>query len=79
MPSNTLKMTSDLFHQKAFQIAVVGAILFLVLAHPILYNLVDKLFNTFGIELNDTLLTIVHSLAYAIALYYSIVLILKLE
>jgi len=79
MPSNTSKMTSELFHQRTFQIAVVGAILFLVLAHPILFSLVDKLFHTVGIELNDTLLTIVHSLVYAIALYYSIIVILKLE
>ena len=79
MASKSLKMTADLFHQKTFQIAVVGAILFLVLAHPILFNLVDKIFAKVGIELNDTILTIVHSLVYAIALYYSIVVILKLE
>ena len=75
----SLKMTRELFHQRTFQIAIVGAILFLIIAHPILFNLVDKLFSMVGIELNDTLLTIVHSLVYAVALYYSIVVILKVE
>ena len=79
MASKSLKMTSELFHQKTFQIAVVGAILFLVFAHPILFNLVDKLFSKVGIELNDTILTIIHSLVFAVGLYYSIVVILKLE
>jgi len=75
----SLKMTRELFHERTFQIAIVGAILFLIIAHPILFNLVDKLFSMVGIELNDTLLTIVHSLVYAVALYYSIVVILKVE
>jgi len=79
MASKSLKMTTELFHQKTFQIAIVGAILFLVFAHPILFNLVDKLFSKVGIELNDTILTIVHSLVFAVGLYYSIVVILKLE
>jgi len=79
MASKSLKMTSELFHQKTFQIAIVGAILFLVFAHPILFNLVDKLFSKVGIELNDTILTIIHSLVFAVGLYYSIVVILKLE
>ena len=79
MASKSLKMTTDLFHQKTFQIAIVGAILFLVFAHPILFNLVDKLFSKVGIELNDTILTIIHSLVFAVGLYYSIVVILKLE
>jgi hypothetical protein len=75
----SLKMTRELFHERTFQIAIVGAILFLIIAHPILFNLVDKLFSMVGIELNDNLLTIVHSLVYAVALYYSIVVILKVE
>jgi hypothetical protein len=75
----SLKMTRELFHERTFQIAIVGAILFLIIAHPILFNLVDKLFSMVGIELNDTLLTIVHSLVYAVALYYSIIVILKVE
>jgi hypothetical protein len=79
MASKSLKMTSELFHERTFQIAVVGAILFLIFAHPILFNLVDKLFAAVGIEVNDTLLTIVHSLVFSIALYYSIVVILKIE
>ena len=79
MASKSLKMTTELFHQKTFQIAIVGAILFLVFAHPILFNLVDKLFSKVGIELNDTILTIIHSLVFAVGLYYSIVVILKLE
>ena len=75
----SLKMTRELFHQRTFQIAIVGAILYLIIAHPILFYLVDKLFSMVGIELNDTLLTIVHSLVYAVALYYSIIVILKVE
>ena len=79
MPSKSLDMTRKLFHEKAFQIALVGAILFLVIAHPVLYNLVDRVFSMVGIQLGDTLLTVVHSLVYAVALYYSVLVILKLE
>jgi len=79
MPSKSLELTKKLFHEKAFQIAIVGAILFLVIAHPILFNLVDRLFAFVGIQLGDTLLTVVHSLVYAVALYYSVFIILSLE
>ena len=65
----SLKMTGELFHERTFQIAIVGAILFLIFAHPILFNLVDTLFTSIGIELNDTLLTIIHSLIFSISLY----------
>ena len=77
--SKSLELTNKLFAERAFQIALVGAILFLVVAHPILFNLVDRLFGMLGIQLGDTLLVVVHSLVYAIALYYSVVTVLKLE
>ena len=79
MPSKSIELTNKLFSEKSFQIAIVGAILFLVIAHPILFNLVDRVFSMVGIELGDTLLTLVHSLVYAVALYYSVIVILKLE
>tara|TARA_A100001015_G_C14689595_1_gene593923 strand:- start:252 stop:497 length:246 start_codon:yes stop_codon:yes gene_type:complete len=79
MPSKSLELTNKLFAEKAFQIALVGAILFLVVAHPILMNFVDRLFSFAGIQLGDTLLTVVHSLVYAVALYYSVIVILKIE
>lgn len=79
MPSKSLELTNKLFAERAFQIALVGAILFLVVAHPILFNLVDRLFGMIGVQLGDTLLVVVHSLVFAIALYYSVVVILKLE
>tara|TARA_B100000787_G_C16026524_1_gene220800 strand:- start:46 stop:285 length:240 start_codon:yes stop_codon:yes gene_type:complete len=79
MPSKSLDLTKKLFHEKSFQIALVGAVLFLLIAHPILINLVDKGFTLIGIQLNDTLLIVIHSLVYAIALYYSVMVILTLE
>ena len=79
MPSKSLELTNKLFAERAFQIALVGAILFLVVAHPILFNLVDRVFGMLGIQLGDTLLVVVHSLVFAVALYYSVVVILKLE
>ena len=79
MPGKSLELTKKLFHEKSFQIALVGAIIFLVVAHPILFNLVDRGFAMVGIKLGDTLLTVVHSLVYAIALYYSVIIVLKLE
>ena len=79
MPGKSLELTKKLFHEKSFQIALVGAIIFLVVAHPILFNLVDRGFAMAGIKLGDTLLTVVHSLVYAIALYYSVIIVLKLE
>ena len=77
--SKSIELTNKLFAERAFQIALVGAILFLVIAHPILFNLVDRLFSFVGIQLGDTLLVVVHSLVYAIALYYSVFIILSLE
>ena len=79
MPSKSIDLSNKLFHERAFQIALVGAILFLVVAHPILFNLVDRLFSMIGVQLGDTLLVVVHSLVFAVALYYSVVVILKLE
>ncbi len=79
MPSKSIELTNKLFTERAFQIALVGAILFLVVAHPILFNLVDRLFGMIGVQLGDTLLVVVHSLVFAIALYYSVLVILKLE
>jgi len=78
MPKSVTDLNT-LFHEKSFQIALVGAILFLFIAHPILFNLVDRLFSMVGIELNDTLLVVLHSVVYAVALYYSIMVILKIE
>jgi hypothetical protein len=78
MPKS-VDVTSKLFHERSFQIALVGSILFLLLAHPILYNLVDRLFSFVGIQLSDTLLVVVHSVVYAVALYFSIILMLKVE
>ena len=79
MPAKSLEMTNKLFAEKSFQIALVGAILFLVVAHPVLFNLVDRLFSMVGIQLGETLLTVVHSLVYAVALYYAVIVILKIE
>ena len=79
MPSKSLEMTNKLFAEKSFQIALVGAILFLVVAHPVLFNLVDRLFSMVGIQLGETLLTVVHSMVYAVALYYAVIVILKIE
>ena len=79
MPAKSIEMTNKLFAEKSFQIALVGAILFLVVAHPTLFGLVDRLFSMVGIQLGETLLTVVHSLVYAVALYYAVLVILKIE
>ena len=79
MPSKTIADVNKLFNERAFQIALVGAILFLVVAHPILFDLVERIFNFVGIDLGPTLLTVVHSIVYAVALYYSVIVILKIE
>ena len=73
--SKSIELTNKLFSERAFQIALVGAILFLVIAHPIIFNLVDRLI-IIGIQLGDTLLVVVHSLVYAVALYYSVFIII---
>jgi hypothetical protein len=70
---------SNVLTENAFQISLVGAILFLVLAHPILFNFVSSIFSMVGIELNDTLLTIVHSLVFAVAIFYSIKVVVMLD
>ena len=56
MPNQLLnkKMTENVF-----QISLIAAIYFLLFAHPIVFNLVDKVFEMVGIQMGDTLLTIV--------------------
>lgn len=79
MPNKSVELTNRLFSERTFQIALVGAILFLVVAHPILFNLVDRLFGFVGIQLSDTLLVVIHSAVFAVALYYAVIVILTLE
>ena len=73
------KSSNNVLVENAFQISAVGALLFLIIAHPILFNFVDSIFSKLGIQLNDTLLTLVHSLVFAVALFYSIKLVVMLD
>jgi hypothetical protein len=69
MPNQFLnkKMTENIF-----QISLIAAIYFLLFAHPIVFNLVDKLFEIVGVQMGDTLLTIVHSVVFAIFFFYTV-------
>ena len=58
--------------ENAFQISLIAAIYFLLFAHPIVFNLVDKAFELTGIQLGDTVLTIIHSLIFAIFFFYTV-------
>ena len=64
--------------ENAFQIALIAGILFLLIGHPMLFNLVDSAFEKMGITLGDTMLTVVHSLVFAVVFFYSIKLVVRL-
>ena len=69
MPNQLLnkKMTENIF-----QISLIASIYFLLFAHPIVFNLVDKAFEMVGVQMGDTMLTIVHSVVFAIFFFYTI-------
>ena len=69
MPNQLLnkKMTENIF-----QISLIAAIYFLLFAHPIVFNLVDKAFEMAGLTLGDTMLTIIHSMIFAIFFFYTV-------
>ena len=72
MPSKSLNTFDRQITENAFQISLIAGILFLLIGHPILFNLVDSVFEKLGISLGDTMLTVVHSLVFMIVLFYSI-------
>ena len=69
MPNQLLnkKITENIF-----QISLIAAIYFLLFAHPIVFNLVDKAFEMAGLTLGDTMLTIIHSMIFAIFFFYTV-------
>ena len=69
MPNQLLnkKMTENIF-----QISLIASIYFLLFAHPIVFNLVDKAFEMVGVQMGDTMLTIIHSVVFAIFFFYTI-------
>ena len=64
-------------NEKIFQIVIIAAIYFLLFAHPVVFNLVDKGFEIVGLNLGDTSLTVVHSLVFAIFFFYTVQFVLK--
>ena len=69
MPNQLLnkKMTENIF-----QISLIAAIYFLLFAHPIVFNLVDKAFEMVGVHVGDTLLTIIHSVVFSLFFFYTV-------
>ena len=57
--------------ENIFQISIAKYLL-LLFAHPIVFNLVDKAFEMVGVQMGDTLLTIVHSVVFAIFFFYTV-------
>ena len=76
-------MPKQIFNRKiteyTFQITVIAAIYFLLFAHPIVFNLVDKGFEMIGVNLGDTMLTMVHSIVFAIFFFYTVTFVSKLN
>ena len=76
-------MAKQLFDRKltefTFQITLIAAIYFLLFAHPIVFNLVDKGFEVVGVHLGDTMLTIVHSIVFAVFFFYTVAFVSKLN
>ena len=76
-------MAKQLFDRKltefTFQITLIAAIYFLLFAHPIVFNLVDKGFEMVGVNLGDTMLTIVHSIVFAVFFFYTVAFVSKLN
>ena len=68
---------NKVLNEKVFQIVVIAAIYFLLFAHPVVFNIVDKGFEMVGLNIGDTALTVVHSLVFAIFFFYSVQFVLK--
>ena len=69
MPKSIL---SSQLTENAFQISLIASIYFLLFAHPIVFNLVDKVFEMLGVQMGDTMLTIVHSIVFALFFFYTV-------
>ena len=68
---------NKILNEKVFQIVIIAAIYFLLFAHPVVFNLVDKGFELVGLNLGDTSLTVVHSLVFSIFFFYTVQFVLK--
>ena len=75
MPKSIL---SSQLTENAFQISLIASIYFLLFAHPIVFNLVDKVFEMLGVQMGDTMLTIVHSFVFALFFFYTVKFVSKL-
>ena len=68
----------ELFNEKLVQISLVSAVLFYIVANPMLFNFVDNtlktVFSTVGLSFNvgEQGLLIIHSLVYAVLLGISV-------
>ena len=69
MPKSIL---SSQLTENVFQISLIASIYFLLFAHPIVFNLVDKVFEMLGVQMGDTMLTIVHSIVFALFFFYTV-------
>jgi len=76
--SGVVSKMSELFNEKLVQISLVSAVLFYIVANPMLFNFVDNslktLLSTVGVSFNvgEQGLLIVHSLVYAVLLGVSV-------
>lgn len=76
--SSVVSRIGGLFNEKLVQISLVSAVLFYIVANPMLFNFVDNtlksLFSAIGVSFNvgDQGLLIIHSLVYAVLLGLSV-------
>jgi hypothetical protein len=76
--SGVVSKISELFNEKLVQISLVSAVLFYIVANPMLFDFVDNslksLFTAVGASFNigEQGLLIVHSLLYAVLLGMSV-------
>ena len=73
-----LSKVGGLFEEKLIQISLVSAVLFYIVANPMLFDFVDNSLKTvfsaigFSFDVGDQGLLIIHSLVYAVLLGLSV-------
>ena len=83
MAKNVSSKVTTFLNQSMVQMSIVGGILFLILASPTIFSLVDRLTQRAGrvvgmdIKLNSNMLVFVHALVFSVLFYVSVTFILE--
>jgi len=83
LAKNVSSKVSGFLNQSMVQMSIAGGVLFLVLASPAVFSMVDNLTQKVGkmvgfdIKLDSNMLLVVHGLVFAVAFYVTVNFILQ--